>query len=190
MRARVKLVDGMMFVGESGSGHAVVMDGAPEYGGRNLGNRPMEMLLIGLGGCTGFDVVQILRKGREEVTGCEVEVTAERAKTDPKPSQPSTSTTSSRAEISRRRRSSGRSNCPRRNIARPRSCSEPLPRSPTAGRPSKTRSLRLAPDAPEGRAEPQVPGRENSLSHKDLFRIRYIMEHKSVENLKGLRLTV
>jgi putative redox protein len=74
----------MMFVGESGSGHAVVMDGAPEYGGRNLGIRPMEMLLIGLGGCTGFDVVQILRKGREQVTGCEVEVTAERAETDPK----------------------------------------------------------------------------------------------------------
>jgi putative redox protein len=84
MRARVKLVDGMMFVGESGSGNAVVMDGAPESGGRNLGIRPMEMLLIGLGGCTGFDVVQILRKGREQVTGCEVEVTAERAKTDPK----------------------------------------------------------------------------------------------------------
>ena len=84
MRARIKLVDGMMFVGESGSGHAVVMDGAPESGGRNLGIRPMEMLLIGLGGCTGFDVVQILRKGREEVTGCEVEVTTERAKTDPK----------------------------------------------------------------------------------------------------------
>lgn len=84
MRAQIKLVDGMMFVGESGSGHAVVMDGAPEYGGRNLGIRPMEMLLIGLGGCTGFDVVQILRKGREQVTGCEVEVTAERAETDPK----------------------------------------------------------------------------------------------------------
>ena len=84
MRARIKLVDGMMFVGESGSGHAVVMDGAPEYGGRNLGTRPMEMLLIGLGGCTGFDVVQILRKGREQVTGCEVEVTAARAETDPK----------------------------------------------------------------------------------------------------------
>ena len=79
MRARVKLVDGMMFVGESGSGHAVVMDGAPEYGGRNLGIRPMEMLLIGLGGCTAFDVVQILRKGREQVIDCEVEVTAERA---------------------------------------------------------------------------------------------------------------
>jgi putative redox protein len=84
MKARVKLVDGMMFVGESGSGHAVVMDGAPEYGGRNLGIRPMEMLLIGLGGCTAFDVVQILRKGREQVSDCEVEVTAERAETDPK----------------------------------------------------------------------------------------------------------
>jgi putative redox protein len=84
MKARVKLVDGMMFVGESGSGHAVVMDGAPEYGGRNLGIRPMEMLLIGLGGCTAFDVVQILRKGREQVSDCQVEVTAERAETDPK----------------------------------------------------------------------------------------------------------
>ena len=84
MKARVKLVDGMMFVGESGSGHAIVMDGAPEYGGRNLGIRPMEMLLIGLGGCTAFDVVQILRKGREHVSHCEVEVVAERAETDPK----------------------------------------------------------------------------------------------------------
>jgi len=80
MKARVKLVDGMMFVG----GHTVVMDGAPEYGGRNLGIRPMEMLLIGLGGCTAFDVVQILRKGREDVTDCEVEVSGERAETDPK----------------------------------------------------------------------------------------------------------
>jgi putative redox protein len=84
MKARVKLVDGMTFVGESGSGHAVVMDGAPEYGGRNLGIRPMEMLLIGLGGCTAFDVVQILRRGREPVTDCEVEVAAERADEDPK----------------------------------------------------------------------------------------------------------
>jgi putative redox protein len=84
MKARVKLIDGMMFVGESGSGHAVVMDGAPEYGGRNLGIRPMEMLLIGLGGCTAFDVVQILRKGREQVSDCEVKVAAERAETDPK----------------------------------------------------------------------------------------------------------
>ncbi|MBZ6075182.1 OsmC family protein [Microvirga puerhi] len=84
MKARVKLIDGMTFVGESGSGHAVVMDGAPEYGGRNLGIRPMEMLLIGLGGCTAFDVVQILRRGRESVTDCVVEVEAERAETDPK----------------------------------------------------------------------------------------------------------
>lgn len=84
MKARVKWVDGMMFVGESGSGHAVVMDGAPEYGGRNLGIRPMEMLLIGLGGCTAFDVIQILKKGREAVTDCEVEISAERAETDPK----------------------------------------------------------------------------------------------------------
>jgi putative redox protein len=84
MKAHVKWVDGMMFVGESGSGHAVVMDGAPEYGGRNLGIRPMEMLLIGLGGCTAFDVVQILKKGREAVSDCEVEVSAERAETDPK----------------------------------------------------------------------------------------------------------
>lgn len=84
MKARVKLIDGMSFIGESGSGHAVVMDGAPEYGGRNLGIRPMEMLLIGLGGCTAFDVVQILRRGREQVTDCVVEVEAERADTDPK----------------------------------------------------------------------------------------------------------
>ncbi|HZH12624.1 MAG TPA: OsmC family protein [Microvirga sp.] len=84
MKARVKWVDGMMFVGESGSGHAVVMDGAPEYGGRNLGIRPMEMLLIGLGGCTAFDVIQILKKSREAVSDCEVEVSAERAETDPK----------------------------------------------------------------------------------------------------------
>jgi putative redox protein len=74
----------MAFMGEAGSGHAVVMDGAPEYGGRNIGIRPMEMLLIGLAGCTGFDVVQILKKGRENVTGCEVEVEAQRAAEDPK----------------------------------------------------------------------------------------------------------
>ena len=83
MKARAKWVEGMAFMGEAGSGHAVVMDGAPEYGGRNIGIRPMEMLLIGLAGCTGFDVVSILKKGREAVTGCEVEVEAERATTDP-----------------------------------------------------------------------------------------------------------
>ena len=84
MKARAKWVEGMAFMGEAGSGHAVIMDGAPEYGGRNIGIRPMEMLLIGLAGCTGFDVVQILQKGREAVTGCEVEVEAERATEDPK----------------------------------------------------------------------------------------------------------
>jgi len=84
MKARAKWVEGMAFMGEASSGHAVMMDGAPEYGGRNIGIRPMEMLLIGLAGCTGFDVVSILKKGRESVTGCEVEVEAERATTDPK----------------------------------------------------------------------------------------------------------
>ncbi|MDR6293748.1 MULTISPECIES: OsmC family protein [Inquilinus] len=84
MKARITWVEGRTFVGESGSGHAVVMDGAPESGGRNLGIRPMEMLLIGLGGCSAFDVVMILEKGREPVTDCRVEVDADRAETDPK----------------------------------------------------------------------------------------------------------
>jgi putative redox protein len=74
----------MSFVGESGSGHSVVMDGPPELGGRNLGVRPMEMLLLGLGGCASFDVVLILQKSKQAVTDCEVEITAERADTEPK----------------------------------------------------------------------------------------------------------
>lgn len=78
MQATVKWVDGRMFVGESGSGHAVVMDGPPDHGGRNIGIRPMEMLLIGVGGCSSFDVVDILEKGRHAVTGCEAQLTAER----------------------------------------------------------------------------------------------------------------
>lgn len=84
MKATVKWLDGMMFVGESGSGHSVVMDGAPEAGGRNHGVRPMEMLLLGLGGCSAFDVVLILKRGREPVAGCEVDISAERAESDPK----------------------------------------------------------------------------------------------------------
>lgn len=84
MKARVQWLDGRAFVGESGSGHAVVMDGSPEAGGRNIGVRPMEMLLLGLGGCTAFDVVMILEKGREKVTACDVELEAERAGTEPK----------------------------------------------------------------------------------------------------------
>jgi putative redox protein len=74
----------MSFVGESGSGHSVVMDGAPEAGGRDLGIRPMEMLLLGLGGCTAFDVVSILHKSRQQITDCEVEIEAERATEVPK----------------------------------------------------------------------------------------------------------
>lgn len=84
MKARVKWVEGRTFLGESGSGHAVVMDGAPEAGGRNLGVRPMEMLLLGLGGCSAFDVILILERSREPVTDCWVEIQAERAETDPK----------------------------------------------------------------------------------------------------------
>jgi putative redox protein len=84
MKARIKWVEEMTFVGESGSGHSVVMDGAPGSGGRDLGVRPMEMLLLGLGGCTAFDVVLILRKARQPVTDCVVEIEATRADTDPK----------------------------------------------------------------------------------------------------------
>ena len=84
MKARVKWIDGAAMLGESGSGHGLVMDGPPEFGGRNLGVRPMEMLLIGMGGCTQFDVLLILRKARQAVTDCVVELEAERAETDPK----------------------------------------------------------------------------------------------------------
>ncbi len=84
MKARIRWMEPMLFVGESGSGHAVVMDGPPEHGGSNLGVRPMEMLLLGLGGCTSFDVVHILKKSRQAVTGCETLLEAERATQDPK----------------------------------------------------------------------------------------------------------
>lgn len=84
MKARIKWVENAMFLGESGSGHSVVMDGPPEDGGRNLGVRPMEMLLLGMGGCTAFDVVHILRKGRHLVTDCDVEISAQRAEVVPK----------------------------------------------------------------------------------------------------------
>lgn len=84
MKTRIKWIQDVMFLGESGSGHSVVMDGAPDAGGRNLGFRPMEMLLLGLGGCSAFDVVMILKRGREAVTDCVIEIDAERATTDPK----------------------------------------------------------------------------------------------------------
>ena len=84
MKARIKWVENVSFVAESGSGHALVMDGAPEGGGRNLGPRPMEVMLMGTGGCTAYDVVHIPRKSRAPVTGCVLEVEAERATEDPK----------------------------------------------------------------------------------------------------------
>lgn len=77
-------VGGMSFIAETGSGHAVMMDGAPEGGGHNLAPRPMEMVLLGTGGCTAYDVVLILRKGKQDVRGCDVKLSAERASTEPK----------------------------------------------------------------------------------------------------------
>ncbi|MGH1487603.1 MAG: OsmC family protein [Cellvibrionaceae bacterium] len=85
MQATVKWVDGAMFLGESGSGHSVVMDGPPDHGGRNMGVRPMEMLLIGMGGCASFDVMSILKKSRQNVIDCRVELSAERAEGVPSP---------------------------------------------------------------------------------------------------------
>ncbi len=84
MKARVQLVEGMTFVAESGSGHAVVVDAAADVGGRNLGARPMELVLMGTGACSAIDVVHILRKARQPITGCVVELESERAAEDPK----------------------------------------------------------------------------------------------------------
>ena len=84
MKARVKLVEGMTFVAESGSGHAVVVDGAPDIGGRNLGARPMELVLMGTGACSAIDVVHILRKARQPLADCWIELDAERAPEEPK----------------------------------------------------------------------------------------------------------
>ncbi|WP_372862995.1 OsmC family protein [Spongiibacter sp.] len=79
MKATVKWVDGAMFLGESGSGHSVVMDGPEDHGGRNMGVRPMEMLLLGMGGCASFDVMSMLKKSRQDVVDCRCELEAERA---------------------------------------------------------------------------------------------------------------
>ncbi len=84
MKAIVKWIDNMMIVGESASGHAVIMDSPEELGGKNLGARPMEMLLLGMGGCTTIDVISTLKKMREEVRDCHVEITAKRADEHPK----------------------------------------------------------------------------------------------------------
>ncbi|MEO7728146.1 MAG: OsmC family protein [Burkholderiales bacterium] len=84
MKARIKWVEDVCFVGESGSGHALVMDGAPEGGGRNIGMRPMETVLIGTGACAAYDVVHILKKSRTAISDCVVEIDSERAPDDPK----------------------------------------------------------------------------------------------------------
>jgi putative redox protein len=84
MKTRIKWVEGVAFVGESGSGHAVVIDGAPESGGRDLGVRPMELVLMGAAACTAYDVVAILKKARQPVADCVVEAEAERAETVPR----------------------------------------------------------------------------------------------------------
>ena len=84
MKARIKLAEGMTFVAESGSGHAVVVDGNPEIGGRDLGPRPMELVLMGTASCSAIDVVLILRRSRQDITDCIVEIEGERATEDPK----------------------------------------------------------------------------------------------------------
>ena len=84
METTVRWLAPMSFCSETGSGHALVLDGAEEFGGRNLGPRPMEMLLAGLGGCTNFDVMLMLKKSRQNITACDVKVTAERADSEPK----------------------------------------------------------------------------------------------------------
>jgi putative redox protein len=84
MKARIKWNEGASFVAESGSGHAIVIDGAPDAGGRNLGPRPMELVLMGTAACSAFDVVLILRKGRQNVVDCIAEAEAQRAESDPK----------------------------------------------------------------------------------------------------------
>jgi putative redox protein len=84
MKASVKWLDNRVFVGQSGSGHAVVMDGPPDAGGQNLGPRPMEMLLLGMGGCASFDVVSMLERMQQPIMGCTAELSAERAEVEPK----------------------------------------------------------------------------------------------------------
>ena len=84
MKTKIKWIDGVSFVGESGSGHAVVIDGAPEHGGRNIGIRPVELVLMGAAACSAFDVVHILKKARQPVADCVVEADAQRAEADPR----------------------------------------------------------------------------------------------------------
>ncbi len=84
MKARIQWAGEASFIAEADSGHKILIDGPPEYGGRNQGPRPMELVLMGMGGCAAFDVVHILRKSRQEISGCVAEVEAKRAESEPK----------------------------------------------------------------------------------------------------------
>ena len=123
MKARIQWAGEAMFLGESGSGHVVVMDGPPESGGRNLGVRPMEMLLLGLGGCSNFDVVSILKKSRQAVESCEAFLEAERATEDPKVFTKIHLHFVVKGRGLKEARSSAPSSCRPRSIVRLRSCS-------------------------------------------------------------------
>ncbi|MCG8413456.1 MAG: OsmC family protein [Pseudomonadales bacterium] len=83
MNGRIKWVENVMFVGESGTGHGIVLDGAPESGGRNLGMRPMELMALSVGSCSSYDVVTILKKARQDITSCEAEIEAKRVDATP-----------------------------------------------------------------------------------------------------------
>ena len=122
MKATVKWTDGAMFVGESGSGHTVVMDGPEDLGGRNLGARPMEMLLLGTGGCSIYDVLSMLKKSRQKVVDCRVEMEAERADAVPAVFTRINMHFVVTGVASRKARSSARWSCPPRNTARPLLC--------------------------------------------------------------------
>ena len=113
--------NGMAFSAETGSGHLLMMDGAPDGGGRNLAPRPMETLLAGAGGCTAYDVVLILKRGRHDVTGCQVKATAERAHEDPEGvHEAAPALRRQRQRRCRRWRSNARSRCRTRSTARRR----------------------------------------------------------------------
>ena len=143
MKARVQWLEGV----PSSANSAAVMPSSwterPRRAGAISASGRMEMLLVGLGGCTAFDVVHILEKGREPVTACDVELEAERATTDPKVSPPFTSNSSCAGAASNLRRSNAPLRCRPRNTARPRSCSARPPRSPIPGRPRTKPSRRL-----------------------------------------------
>ena len=126
--ARISWVDGALFVAEAGSGHTITMDGAPDVGGRNLASRPMEVLLMGMGGCTAIDVVSMLKKQRQDIEGIEVSMIAERADDFPKVYTSVRLVYTVRGRKLNKALSSGRSACRTRSTVRPRQCSRKPPR--------------------------------------------------------------